>query len=56
MSDNLHVLIFITVLLGLASCEPVFDIKDPVFIEECVSEHNRHRTNVNPPAEYMRYM
>ncbi|RXN30333.1 GLIPR1 1 [Labeo rohita] len=56
MSANLQVLISVTVLLGLVSCEPVFDIKDPAFIEGCVREHNRHRTSVRPSAANMRYM
>ncbi|RXN27284.1 GLIPR1 1 [Labeo rohita] len=56
MSANLQVLISVTVLLGLVSCEPVFDIKDPAFIEGCVREHNRHRTSVSPSAANMRYM
>ncbi|XP_073688981.1 GLIPR1-like protein 1 [Garra rufa] len=56
MRDSLHIVISITVLLGLVYCEPVFDIKDPAFIEECVSEHNRHRTSVSPTATNMRYM
>lgn len=53
---NVYLLISVTVLLGLCSCEPVFDITDPAFIEECVREHNKHRSNVNPTAANMRYM
>uniref|UniRef100_A0A8C1J233 GLI pathogenesis related 1 n=1 Tax=Cyprinus carpio TaxID=7962 RepID=A0A8C1J233_CYPCA len=56
MSEYLHLLISGMVLLGLVSCEPVFDITDPAFIKECVSEHNKHRANVNPEAANMRYM
>uniref|UniRef100_A0A671T4Y5 GLIPR1-like protein 1 n=1 Tax=Sinocyclocheilus anshuiensis TaxID=1608454 RepID=A0A671T4Y5_9TELE len=56
MSDYLHLLISVTVLLGLGSCEPVFDITDPAFIEECVREHNKHRADVKPTAANMRYM
>ncbi|XP_052410423.1 GLIPR1-like protein 1 isoform X2 [Carassius gibelio] len=53
---NVYLLISVTVLLGLCSCEPVFDITDPAFIEECVREHNKHRSNVKPTAANMRYM
>ncbi|KAK2893097.1 hypothetical protein Q8A67_013085 [Cirrhinus molitorella] len=56
MSDNLHILIFITVLLCLVSCEPVFDINDQAFIGKCMSEHNKHRASVRPTAANMRYM
>uniref|UniRef100_A0A673KYH0 GLIPR1-like protein 1 n=1 Tax=Sinocyclocheilus rhinocerous TaxID=307959 RepID=A0A673KYH0_9TELE len=56
MSDYLHLLISVTVLLGLGSFEPVFDITDPAFIEECVREHNKHRADVTPTAANMRYM
>ncbi|XP_008841607.1 GLIPR1-like protein 1 [Nannospalax galili] len=31
-------------------------IKDPRFIEECVSHHNEWRGKVNPPAANMKYM
>ncbi len=56
MSVSLHRLISVTVLLGLGSCEPVFDITDPAFIEECVRGHNKHRAAVKPAAANMRYM
>lgn len=49
-------LISVTVLIKVVSSEPFFDIKDPAFIEECVREHNVHRTSVEPSASYMRYM
>ncbi|KAK7150039.1 hypothetical protein R3I94_009376 [Phoxinus phoxinus] len=56
MSDFIHALISVTVLLSVVSSEPFFDIKDSAFIKECVTEHNIHRINVNPPASNMRYM
>ncbi|XP_043093709.1 GLIPR1-like protein 1 [Puntigrus tetrazona] len=58
MRDRLQLLLCISVLLGsgLGSCDPVFDIKDPAFIEECVREHNKHRSGVKPTAAAMRYM
>lgn len=56
MSDFIHVLISVTALLKVVSSEPFYDITDPAFIEECVTEHNMNRINVNPPASNMRYM
>ncbi|XP_056101260.1 GLIPR1-like protein 1 [Rhinichthys klamathensis goyatoka] len=57
MSDFIHVvLICVTVLLKAVSSEPFFDITDPEFIKECVTEHNMGRINVNPSASNMRYM
>ncbi|XP_056101261.1 GLIPR1-like protein 1 [Rhinichthys klamathensis goyatoka] len=56
MSDFIQTLISVTVLLKVVSSEPFFDITDPAFVEECVREHNIHRTNVTPPASNMRYM
>ncbi|KAI4878075.1 hypothetical protein NFI96_011683, partial [Prochilodus magdalenae] len=32
------------------------DITDQKFITDCVGEHNKHRSSVNPPASNMRYM
>ncbi|XP_051544140.1 GLIPR1-like protein 1 [Myxocyprinus asiaticus] len=60
MSSAVHILLFLIVLLNLAlyirTSEPVFNIKDQAFIDECVREHNKHRRNVEPPASNMRYM
>lgn len=56
MSDFIHILISITILLKVVSSEPFFDITDPVFIKECVTEHNMNRSNVHPQASNMRYM
>ncbi|XP_072530177.1 GLIPR1-like protein 1 [Salminus brasiliensis] len=35
---------------------PLPDITDQTFISVCVTEHNRHRSAVQPPASNMRYM
>ncbi|XP_057180162.1 GLIPR1-like protein 1 [Triplophysa rosa] len=60
MSDSLHILLCVTVLLLFFShsrtAEPFFDITDPAFINECIKEHNRYRANVMPAASNMRYM
>ncbi|XP_068258004.1 glioma pathogenesis-related protein 1-like [Nyctibius grandis] len=32
------------------------DVRDPIFIEECVRTHNRFRSGANPPASNMLYM
>ncbi|XDV24394.1 hypothetical protein PO909_028596 [Leuciscus waleckii] len=56
MRDFIHVLISVTALLKVVSSEPFFDIRDPAFIEECVTGHNMHRTEVKPSASNMRYM
>ncbi|XP_051974095.1 GLIPR1-like protein 1 [Xyrauchen texanus] len=60
MSTAMHLMFYLIVLLNLApyiwTNEPVFNIKDQVFIDQCVIEHNKHRSVVNPPASNMRYM
>ncbi|XP_073718532.1 GLIPR1-like protein 1 [Misgurnus anguillicaudatus] len=60
MSNFLHILLHVIGLLHFVphakTTEPLYDITDPAFIDECVTEHNRHRANVNPPASNMRYM
>uniref|UniRef100_A0A8D0GNV6 SCP domain-containing protein n=1 Tax=Sphenodon punctatus TaxID=8508 RepID=A0A8D0GNV6_SPHPU len=58
-----RLLLAVPILLGLSLCchsydqsSALPDIEEVKFIEECVSMHNKFRSQVNPPASNMHYM
>ncbi|XP_072233669.1 GLIPR1-like protein 1 [Leuresthes tenuis] len=57
MGSTVKMLLWVWVVLDLGFCSVSLpEITDKNFIDECVREHNRARSSVNPPASDMLYM
>ncbi|KAM9467743.1 GLIPR1-like protein 1 [Clarias gariepinus] len=60
MAEVLHLSLRLVLLLSSLTLsmtgDPFPDITDQDFIHSCVSAHNHARSNVIPPASFMRYM
>ncbi|XP_023264503.1 glioma pathogenesis-related protein 1 [Seriola lalandi dorsalis] len=57
MGSRVDLLLWAWIVLDSGVCSVVLpEITDGKFIDECVREHNRARSSVNPPASDMLYM